>query len=150
MKKTPARRHSHFAEILNAGMQQLDITIRELSKQLRISHEHARRLQAGEVLPSRLLVEKSAKVVGIPVEQLQLAVERDRILKKYGKHLLDKSTATPERFTLFRPLLESLAPDQVATAYAKLLGLLHPATAKRLLTSKASSRERAVRKSPPD
>jgi ribosome-binding protein aMBF1 (putative translation factor) len=97
MKKTPATQHSYFAEILNAGMQQLDITIRELSKQLRISCEHARRLQAGEVLPSRLLVEKSAKVVGIPLEQLQLAVERDRILKKYGKHALDKATITTSR-----------------------------------------------------
>ena len=150
MKKTPARQHCHFAEILNAGMQQLDITLRELSKQLRISYEHARRLQAGEVLPSRLLVEKSAKVVGIPVEQLQLALERDRILKKCGKHLLDKTTAPPERFTLFRPLLESLAPDQVVTAYAKLLGLLHPPKPKRLLTCNASSRGRAVRKSLPD
>jgi transcriptional regulator with XRE-family HTH domain len=150
MKKTQAIQHSHFAEILNAEMQQLDITIRELSKQLRISCEHARRLQAGEVLPSRLLLEKSAKVVGIPVEQLQLAVERDKILKKYGRHLLDKTRATPERFTLFRPLLESLAPDQVVTAYAKVLGLLHPVKAKRLQTSNASSRERTVKKSLPD
>ena len=55
-------------------------------------------MQAAEKLPSRLLVEESAKVVGIPVEQLQLAGERDRRLKKYGKRLVDKTTATPERF----------------------------------------------------
>ena len=79
MKMPQAKYQSQFAAIFNAGIQQLDITTRELSKQLGISYEHARRLQAGEVLPTRLLVEKSAKVVGIPVEQLQLAAERDRI-----------------------------------------------------------------------
>lgn len=149
MKKAPARQHSHFAAILSAGMQQLNITVRELSKQLRISCEHARRLQAGEVLPSRLLVEEAAKVVGITVEQLQLAVESDRRLEKYGKRLLDKTTAAPERLTLFRPLLESLDAAQVVSAYTMLLGLLRPAKAKRLLASNASSRKRAVRKSLP-
>ena len=68
-----------FAAIFNAGIQQLDITTRELSKHLGIFYEHARRLQAGEVLPSGLLVEKSDKLVAIPVEPLQLAAERDRL-----------------------------------------------------------------------
>ncbi|MGB9434580.1 MAG: hypothetical protein WBQ89_20215 [Candidatus Acidiferrum sp.] len=116
MKKTPATQHSYFAEILNAGMQQLDITIRELSKQLRISCEHARRLQAGEVLPSRLLVEKSAKVVGIPLEQLQLAVERDRILKKYGKHPLDKATITTSRIPTAMRSLSSGPPQRIRSS----------------------------------
>ena len=75
----------HFATILNAGMQQLDITLRELGKQLGISHEHAWKLRTGGALPSRLLVEKTAKVVGVSVEKLQLAVEHDRLLEHADK-----------------------------------------------------------------
>ncbi|MGB2626109.1 MAG: hypothetical protein WAK20_04935 [Candidatus Acidiferrum sp.] len=78
MEKKTMRGAGYFATILNAGMQQLDITIRELSKQLRISHEHAWKLQTGESLPSSLLVERAAQVVGVPVEKLQFAVDHDR------------------------------------------------------------------------
>lgn len=130
MKKTQVREHGNFAEVLNAGMQELDITFRELSKQLHISYEHARRLQTGEVLPSSLQVEESAKVVGIPVEQLQLAVEHDQPGKTAGKQQPEKTLATAKRVRLFWPLLESLAPGQVLTAYAMLQGLVKPAKAK--------------------
>jgi transcriptional regulator with XRE-family HTH domain len=71
----------HFATMLSGAMDQLDITIRELSKQVGISCEHARRLQAGKDLPSRLLVEKIATAVGQPSEELQNAVQRDSMRK---------------------------------------------------------------------
>ena len=71
----------HFATMLSGAMDQLDISIRELSKQVGISCEHARRLQAGKDLPSRLLVEKIATAVGLPSEELQNAVRRDRMRK---------------------------------------------------------------------
>ena len=85
MKNTAANELGHFATILNAGMQQLDITLRELGRQLGISHEHAWKLQTGEALPSRLLVEKTANVVGNSVEKLQTAVEHDKMMEKSGK-----------------------------------------------------------------
>jgi transcriptional regulator with XRE-family HTH domain len=85
MKNNSVVEHGYFATILNAGMQQLDINLRELGIQLGISHEHAWKLQTGESLPSRLLVEKAAQVVGISVEKLELAVERDRLTKKTSK-----------------------------------------------------------------
>jgi PAS domain-containing protein len=66
----------------------------ELSKQLGISYEHARRLQAGETLPSQLLVEKTAATVGVSVEQLQLAVQRDA-----RKHVLPKKRAKKKAST---------------------------------------------------
>jgi transcriptional regulator with XRE-family HTH domain len=75
----------YFATILNAGMQQFDITLRELGKQLGISHEHAWKLQTGGSLPSRLLVEKVAQVVAVSVEKLQFAVDRDRNTGKSSK-----------------------------------------------------------------
>ena len=88
MTEAAASRRGHFATMLSGAMDQLDISIRELSKQLGISYEHARRLRAGEVLPSKLLVEKTAAAVGVPVEQLQLAVQRDAL-----KHVLPKKRA---------------------------------------------------------
>jgi transcriptional regulator with XRE-family HTH domain len=85
MTERAASRRGHFATMLSGAMDQLDISIRELSKQLGISYENARRLQAGEVLPSKLLVEKTAAAVGVPVEQLQLAVQRDALKKRAKK-----------------------------------------------------------------
>jgi transcriptional regulator with XRE-family HTH domain len=81
MTQTAASLRGHFATMLSGAMEQLDISIRELSKQVGISCEHARRLQAGKDLPSRLLVEKIATAVGLPSEGLQNAVQRDRIRK---------------------------------------------------------------------
>ena len=88
MTEAAASRRDHFATMLSGAMDQLDISIRELSKQLGISYGHARRLQAGEILPSQLLVEKTAATVGVSVEQLQLAVQRDA-----RKHVLPKKRA---------------------------------------------------------
>ncbi len=89
MRKASASRRGQFATMLSGAMDQLDISIRELSKQLGISCEHARRLQAGEIPPSPLLVEKIAATVGVSVEQLQLAVQRDA-----RKHVLPKKRPT--------------------------------------------------------
>jgi len=81
MTQTAVGLRHHFATMLSGAMDQLDISIRELSKQVGISCEHARRLQAGKDLPSRLLVEKIATAVGLPSEELQNAVQRDRMRK---------------------------------------------------------------------
>lgn len=81
MTQTAVGLRRHFATMLSGAMDQLDISIRELSKQVGISCEHARRLQAGKDLPSRLLVEKIATAVGLPSEELQNAVRRDRMRK---------------------------------------------------------------------
>jgi hypothetical protein len=43
MTKTAAKPRCHFATMLSSAMDQLDISIRELSKQLGISYEDARR-----------------------------------------------------------------------------------------------------------
>lgn len=63
-------------------MDQLDISLPELSKQVGISCEHARKLQAGKALPNELLVEKLATAVGVSLEELRGAVQRDRMHKK--------------------------------------------------------------------
>lgn len=81
MTRTAASPRGHFAAMLSGAMDQLDITIRELSKQVGISCEHARRLQDGKALPSRLVLEKTATAVGLPSEELQDAVQRDRMRK---------------------------------------------------------------------
>ncbi|MGB2664586.1 MAG: hypothetical protein WAK48_11310 [Candidatus Acidiferrum sp.] len=79
MTETAAGLSGHFATILNGTMDQLDVSIRELSKQVGIWCEHARRLQAGKVLPGELLVEKIAIAVGVSLEELQVAVQRNRM-----------------------------------------------------------------------
>ncbi len=77
-------KRGHFATMLRAAMDELDISIRELSKQVGISCQHARELQGGKALPSKLLVEKIATAVGLPSEELQNAEQRDRMHKKCG------------------------------------------------------------------
>ncbi len=84
MTERAAALRGHFATMLRAAMDELDISIRELSKQVGISCEHARELQAGKTLPSKLLVEKIATAVGLPSEELQNAVQRDWMRKKCG------------------------------------------------------------------
>ncbi len=82
MTETAAGLRGHFATVLSGAMDELDISIRELSKQVGISCEHARELQDGKALPNKLLVEKLATAVGLPLEELQNAVQRDRLHKK--------------------------------------------------------------------
>jgi transcriptional regulator with XRE-family HTH domain len=82
MTQTAVGLRRHFATMLSGAMDQLDITIRELSKQVGISCQHARRLQDGKALPSRLVLEKIATAVGLPSEELQDAVQRDSMRKK--------------------------------------------------------------------
>ena len=84
----------HFAAMLSSAMDELDLSIKELSKQLSISGEHARRLLAGEAVPNRLSVEKTAVATGVPVEDLQLAVERDRMSKKFGRQTMAEASET--------------------------------------------------------
>jgi ribosome-binding protein aMBF1 (putative translation factor) len=84
MTETAASVRGHFATMLSGAMDELDISSRELSKQVGISCEHVQELQAGKALPSELLVEKIATAVGLPLEGLQNAVQRDRLHKTSG------------------------------------------------------------------
>ena len=81
MTQTAASTRGHFATMLSGAMDQLDSSIWELSKQVSISCEHARRLQDGKARPSRLSLEKIATAVGLPSEELRNAVQRDRMRK---------------------------------------------------------------------
>lgn len=107
----------HFAAMLSAAMDELDLSSVELSKQLHISSEHARRLCTGETLPSRLLVEKTAVAAGMPVQELQLAVQRDRMRKNSGSQT---GAGRRSRISLFEPLINALDPAQLPAAYAVL------------------------------
>lgn len=98
-------------------MDELDLSTRELSKQLGVSSDHARRLQEGQTLPSQLLVEKTAVATGISVQELQLAVQRDRICKSVGSRV---GAANFRKISLFEPLIDALDPDQIPAAYAML------------------------------
>ena len=140
MTQTTASPHGHFAEIVSGAMDELDISTRELSKQLGISFEHARRLQAGEALPSRLLVEKTAVVTGVPMEDLQLAVQRDRMRKKPDGQLIAQASGTSKRVSLFEPLINALRTEQLATAYAMLESLVKTAKSKRPLAKPSAVR----------
>jgi transcriptional regulator with XRE-family HTH domain len=131
MRDTTAGPHGHFAAMLSSAMDELDLSIRELSKQLGISPEHARRLQAGEALPSRLLVEKTAVATGVPGEELQLAVQRDRMSKKLGAQMIAETSGISKRVSLFEPLINALDTEQLPAAYAMLERLVKTAKSKR-------------------
>lgn len=131
----------HFAAMLSAAMDELDLSIAELSKQLCISCEHARRLCTGETLPSRLLVEKTAVATGIPVEELQLAVDRDRMRKGCGPRMTAPSRAC-KRVSLFEPLINALNPDQLPGAYDMLDRLVKTGESKRPMTKPTTVRLR--------
>jgi hypothetical protein len=140
MRETTASPRSHFAAMLSGAMDELDLSIREVSKQLGISCEHARRLQAGEALPSRLLVEKTAVVTGVPVEELQLAVQRDRMRKKFGGQMIAETSGTSKRISLFEPLINALDTEQLPAAYAMLESLVKAAKSKRPLSKPSAVR----------
>jgi hypothetical protein len=89
------------------------------------------REDSGEALPSKLLVEKTAAAVGVPVERLQLAAQRDRMLTKDSIQLIAETTVRSQRVNLFEPLINALAAEQVPAAYAMLKGLVKAAKAKR-------------------
>jgi len=121
-------------------MDQLDLSIRELSKQLGISRDHARRLQAGEALPSRLLVQKTAVALGVPLEELQLAVQRDRIRKTFVTRTIAEASGRSGRVSLFKPLINALDTEQVPAAYAMLESLAKTAKSKRSLAKRSAVR----------
>ena len=138
----------HFAAMLTRAMDQFDLGIGELSKQLGISLQHARRLQAGEVLPRRLLWEKIAVATGVPVNELQVAIKRDRMSRNFGSktgaHTADRS----KRIRLFEPLINALDCEQIPAAYAMLENLTKeakskqpPAKSKRLSSTKGVSED---------
>jgi hypothetical protein len=89
------------------------------------------REDSGEALPSKLLVEKTAAAVGVPVERLQLAAQRDRMLTKDSIQLIAETTVRSQRVNLFEPLINARAAEQVPAAYAMLKGLVKAAKAKR-------------------
>jgi transcriptional regulator with XRE-family HTH domain len=121
-------------------MDEVDLSIRELSKQLGISCEHARRLQAGEAAPTRLLVEKTAVATGVPVEKLQLAAQRDRMRRKFDAQLIAEASGTCKRVSLFEPLINALATEQLPAAYALLESLVKTAKSKRPLAKPSAVR----------
>ena len=97
MTETTASPRGHFAAMLSSAMDQLDLSIGELSKQLGISCEHAQRFHDGEALLSRLLLDKTAVAVGVPVEELQLAVQLDKMRKKFGAQMIAETSGTSKR-----------------------------------------------------
>jgi transcriptional regulator with XRE-family HTH domain len=121
--------HGHFATQVSSALKRHGVSIVELGKKLGISYEHARKITGGIALPSRLLVEKTAQVLGIPAEQLEHAVERDRLSKNYSAKFVAEVTGLSKRLALFEPLIESLSEEQVPAAYAMLEGLAKAAQA---------------------
>jgi transcriptional regulator with XRE-family HTH domain len=120
----------HFATMLSTAMSQRGLTTRELSNQLGISYEHARRLQSNEALPSKLLAEKIAGTVGLDADAAWQAAQRDKVQRKFGTQLLAETTGTSDRMENFRPLIDSLLPEQVPHALAMLSGLVAAAMVK--------------------
>jgi transcriptional regulator with XRE-family HTH domain len=114
----------HFATMLSGHTAKRGMSTRDVEKVLGISYEHARRLQAGESLPSPLLIEKMANTIGLPQAEANLAAQRDRMLRKYGAQLLAENSGISERAALFEPLINALDPDDVRPALSMLRGLV--------------------------
>jgi transcriptional regulator with XRE-family HTH domain len=106
--------------MLSAAMDQLDVSSAELSRQLGISYEHTRRLCAGETLPSRLLLQKIVVATGVPADELQLALQRDRVRQRFCSQGMAETASTSGRISLFEPLINALDANQMPAAYAIL------------------------------
>ena len=117
----------HFATLLSSHAAKLGLSTRDLEKALGISYEHSRRLQAGESLPSPLLVEKMAAAIGLPQAEANLAAQRDRMLRKYGAKLVAENSGISERAALFEPLINALDVEDVRPALSMLRGLVDAA-----------------------
>lgn len=124
---TPA---GHFSQMLSTAMSQKGLSTKQLSEQLEISYEHARRLQNNEALPSRHLAKEVARYFSLDFDAVWQAAQRDKIQRKFGTHLLAESTGTTDRVENFAPLINSLLPEQVPHAMAMLSGLVAAARMK--------------------
>src|SRR5438874_506160 len=90
------------AERMSQRMEELNLSIGDLAKQVGATYEHVRSLVRGNSVPSRLMVESLAKALRMDKAELERFATADRISAKYGKIPLELSGKNPEMEPLER------------------------------------------------
>lgn len=76
-----------FSEKLKARMEELDMSIINLSDATGATYEHVRRVAAGDSLPSPYFLRTVCGVIGLDFEEMNKVISADKVRTKYGKAL---------------------------------------------------------------
>ncbi|HZR31309.1 MAG TPA: hypothetical protein VFA76_05600 [Terriglobales bacterium] len=73
-----------LAQALVTRMNELDVTIRQLSERTSLTYEHIRKLAKGAAYPSKLALREVCRVLSLDAAKMDTLATADRIEKKYG------------------------------------------------------------------
>lgn len=109
------------SELINAGLAEKKMSIKDLAEAVDITYEHSRRLSRGESLPSKFILREVCKVLGISLQEAERAATADRINKKFGGIPAEMSGKIPSLSAIER-VWNSLTEEQQADATAMIQG----------------------------
>lgn len=75
----------HFGQLLADAVQRKGLSLHDLSEQLGITYEHARKLWCNIASPSDDLIRKAAKRLDMDAEAAVEAATQDRVERKHGQ-----------------------------------------------------------------
>jgi transcriptional regulator with XRE-family HTH domain len=106
------------AERLLQRMEELNLSIGDLSEKVGTTYEHVRSLLRGKSIPSKLMVQSLAKTLRMDKAELERLATADRIRAKFGKIPLELSGKNPELEPLER-LWDNLSQEHKADLIAQ-------------------------------
>jgi len=85
-----------FAQMMVDRMEELNLTIKDVSDAAGATYEHIRQLARGGTVPSKYMVSVLAKKLRMNEDKCERLATADRIRMKYGKHALHLWDRNPE------------------------------------------------------
>jgi transcriptional regulator with XRE-family HTH domain len=85
-----------FAQVLAERMEELNLSIKDVSDSVGATYEHVRQLIKGASVPSKYMVSALSKTLKMDEDECQKLATGDRIRVKYGKHALRLIGRNPE------------------------------------------------------
>jgi len=88
--------NSEFAEALRLRLEELGLSIRQLSEMTGFAYEHVRRVEKGLLMPSHRMCAAISETLHIETEKMWKLVISDKIREKYGTVPLEIAGRNPE------------------------------------------------------
>jgi transcriptional regulator with XRE-family HTH domain len=125
MKHNTSRQHdlsqTRIGQAIVEEMDRCGMSIKDLSRRLTVSYEHARRIVRGECVPSNLALRMICQELGLDLGKIDRLATADRIKHKYGKVPAEISGKKPSLEPLERvwdQLLVGQQEDLIAMAHS--------------------------------
>lgn len=100
-----------LAHSLVERMNQLDLTLRQVSERTSLTYEHVRKLAKGAAFPSRLALRELCRVLSLDLAEMDRRAIADRLEKKYGGIPAALAGRHPE-LSLLAPWWDLLTEEQ--------------------------------------